>query len=59
MQYKYQTIVVPFLHDPILPQVTSLCGYMMGHWPNFIPVLAKIYPKLWCNDEPLNFFSFV
>ena len=35
------------------------CGVMMGHWTNFTPVLAKLYPKLWGNDEPLSFFSFV
>ena len=28
-------------------------------WTNFTPVLYKLYPKLWGNDEPLNFFIFV
>ena len=28
---------------------------MMDHWPNFTPVLAKLYPKLRGNDELLNF----
>ena len=36
-------------------EVTSLWGYMF-HRPNFTPVLAKLYTKLWGNDEPLNFF---
>ena len=45
---------------PNITQEKSLhCGVMMGHCPNFTPVLAKLYPKLWGNDELLNFFSFV
>ena len=41
----------------ITPEKSLHCGVMMGHWPNFTPVLAKLYPKLWGNDEPLCFFS--
>ena len=38
----------------------SLCyGFMMDSWSNFTSVLAKLYPKLWGIDEPLNFLSFV
>ena len=31
----------------------------MGHWPNFMAVPAKLYPKLWGNDKPQNFLIFV
>ena len=31
-----------------------------GHFVvNFIPILAKLYPKLWFSDKPLNFLIFV
>ena len=43
----------------ITPEKSLHVGVMMGHWPNFTPVLSKLYPKQWGNDEPLNFFSFV
>ena len=42
----------------ITPEKSLHCGVMMGHRPNFTPVLAKLYPKLWGNDEPLNFYQF-
>ena len=41
----------------ITPEKSLHCGVMTGHWPNCSPVLTKIYPKLWGNDEPLIFFS--
>ena len=39
----------------ITPEKSLHCGVMMGHWPNFTLVLAKLYPKLWGNDELLKF----
>ena len=43
----------------ITPQKSLHCGVMMGHWPNFTLVLAKLYPKLWGKCELLNFLIFV
>ena len=43
----------------ISPEKSLCCGIMMGPWPNFILVLVKFYPKLWVNNEPLNFLTVV
>ena len=43
----------------ITPHKLFRCGVMMDHWPNVGLVLAKLYPKLWGNCEPLNFMVFV
>ena len=39
----------------ITPQKSLRCGVMMGHWPNFTLVLAKLYPKLLVIGELQNF----
>ena len=39
----------------ITPEKSLHCGVMMSHWPNFKTIVAKLYPKLWSNDEPLIF----
>ena len=39
------------LWSNITPEKSLHCGVMMDHWPNFTLVLAKLYPKLWGNDE--------
>ena len=44
MQYKYETVVVPFLYGPILPQRSHIVGLwwdtgptLPQYWPNFTP----------------------
>ena len=45
MQYKYQTIVVPFLYGPILPQRSH---FIVGLWWATGPTL----PQYWPNFTP-------
>ena len=45
MQYKYQTIVVPFLYGPILPQRSH---FIVGLWWATGPTL----PRYWPNFTP-------
>ena len=43
----------------ITPQKSLCCGVMMGNWPNFILVPAKLYHQTMGDGEPLTFLIFL
>ena len=46
MQYKYQTMVVPFLYGPILPQRSH---FIVGLWWATGPTLPRYWPNFTTN----------